>query len=170
MKPSDKWIELKGFEDNYEISNTGFIRHKVTKKVKKNQVNQHGYHRVNLWSRKERRSTSNLVHRLVYESFISDAKGFEINHIDGVKTNNHIANLEKATRSSNMKHAKLNGLLKPRRGSDNGRSKLNLEVARKIRVEFKETNCQKKYLAEKYKVSNSTIGRVINEENWRDKL
>ncbi|WP_179880178.1 NUMOD4 motif-containing HNH endonuclease [Bacillus cereus] len=170
MNQNERWVDVKGYGENYEVSNTGLIRHKATQKIKKKQTNQDGYHRLNLWNKKEKRSISCLVHRLVYESFLEDAKGFEINHIDGDKTNNHISNLEKVTRSSNMKHAKLKGLLKPRVGSDNGRSKLNLETAKKIRKEYQETNCQKQFLAKKYKVSNSTIGRVINGENWRDEL
>lgn len=58
MNHNEQWVDVKGFEENYEVSNTGFIRHKVTEKIKKKQVNKDGYHRMNLWNKKEGRTVN----------------------------------------------------------------------------------------------------------------
>ena len=53
------------------------------------------------------------VHRTVYELFIGEIPaGYEINHINGKKSDNRVENLELMTRSQNLTHAYKNGLSK----------------------------------------------------------
>ena len=52
-------------------------------------------------------------------------------------------------------------------GIKNGRAKLNLVIANKIRDEYKLKNLSYSQLAIKYNVGKSTIARVINKENWK---
>lgn len=52
-----------------------------------------------------------LAHRLIWESVFGPIpRGLEINHKNGVKTDNRIRNLEAVTRSENMRHAYRLGL------------------------------------------------------------
>ena len=53
-----------------------------------------------------------LHHRLVAMAWIENPKRRpEVNHIDGVKTNNHVENLEWVSHRENMRHAFDNGLI-----------------------------------------------------------
>lgn len=51
------------------------------------------------------------VHRLVLATFVKFSD-MEINHIDGIKTNNHVSNLEYVSKSQNLQHAYQSGLIK----------------------------------------------------------
>lgn len=80
-----------------------------------------GYHSVATHINGNRRMV--VVHVLVAEAFIGPRQhGYEVNHIDGDKTNNHITNLEYVTRQENMDHAKATGLWNCA-GEGNGRAK-----------------------------------------------
>lgn len=55
------------------------------------------------------------AHRLVWHALRGPIpEGLDINHIDGVKTNNHPSNLELATRAENLRHALRTGLRRNR--------------------------------------------------------
>jgi len=71
--------------------------------------NGRGYKRVGL--SKNNKIKSMYVHRLVAEAFIGEIPHkMEVNHIDGVKANNHVSNLEIVTSSENNLHAFRTGL------------------------------------------------------------
>ena len=85
------------------------MRNKRTGKILKPQLNKKGgYYRVGLGGGKRE-----YVHRLVAKTFYDDfdeSKRYDINHMDGNKLNNSIANLEWYTRKENIQHAFDNGL------------------------------------------------------------
>lgn len=63
---------------------------------------QDGYHRASIGRR------SFLVHRLVAHAFLGPPQSddcFEVNHIDGNKSNNRVVNLEYLSHSQNMLHS-----------------------------------------------------------------
>lgn len=85
----------------YEVSNLGNVRNRKTGRILKPRLNKKdGYGRVAL-NGKDR-----YVHRLVAGTFMDgDHDGFEVNHIDGNKWNNNLANLEWCNRKDNLGHA-----------------------------------------------------------------
>lgn len=70
-----------------------------------------GYLQVSLKDEKTGRYRSELVHRLVAKAFLpACADKPDVNHIDGVKDNNALSNLEWCTKSENLIHAVRTGL------------------------------------------------------------
>ena len=86
------WKPIKGYENNYEISNFGNVRNKKTKQILTGDVNNAGYRRVTLYVPIKKRF---FIHRLVAYHFCEGFnEEFVVNHKDGNKLNNHINNLE----------------------------------------------------------------------------
>ena len=78
-----------------------------------------GYLRIHACVKAERRKV--MIHRLVAGAFVDQPDGTTgINHIDGIKTNNTMANLEWVTPSENFKHALANHLVVNIRNPLNG--------------------------------------------------
>jgi hypothetical protein len=99
----EHWIEVEQ-HPRYLVSNYGQVYDRRSDRLVKQQFDRAGYKRVHLTLPTGRLTVS--VHRLVAGSFYAiDPSEFEVNHIDGNKANNHIANLELCTRSENMRYA-----------------------------------------------------------------
>lgn len=118
------WIDIKGFEGLYQVSNLGNVRSvdrivrqsnctRVMKgKLLSPAISGGHYYTVVLSNKDNRKSYT--VHRLVAENFIkNDDKSNVVNHIDGNKLNNNVSNLEFITHKENMKHAIELGLWNP---------------------------------------------------------
>lgn len=94
---------------NYEVSNLGNVRNKKTGKVLKPGKDGDGYLHVVLC--KEGKTKLFKVHRLVANAFLQNPNNKpQINHINGIKTDNRLENLEWVTCSDNIKHAFRTGL------------------------------------------------------------
>lgn len=96
--------------EKYLISEDGKVVNSKTGRELKKELTREGYHRVTLCV--EGKPQRFLVHRLVAELFIGSITGFDINHKDGCKTNNHYQNLEIVTRKDNIQHSVANRLRK----------------------------------------------------------
>lgn len=96
--------------DGYRIFEDGTIESNVRNKDKSKyyvmkQQNNNGYKTIMLRSN-EGKAEIFRVHRLVAMAFVENPNNYPIiNHIDGVKNNNHFSNLEWCTYSMNNKHA-----------------------------------------------------------------
>lgn len=77
------------------------------------RINDTGYPTVMLW--KNNKAHSKLVHRLLAKAFIPNLENKPyINHIDGIKTNLALNNLEWCTPKENGEHASKNNLVSAR--------------------------------------------------------
>ena len=99
----------------YEISENGDVRNAITKKKLKKLYDKDGYELVTLYytrpGHKEHKKAAFRVHRLVAWEYCPLKDGCNIvNHLDGVKTNNHYTNLEWTTPLGNTRHAIAMGL------------------------------------------------------------
>lgn len=98
------WKEITDYE-KYEISNLGNVRKKL-----KPFKNKEGYESICLTDVHGNRKDFK-IHRLVAMMFIPELDGKHlINHIDGIKDNNIVSNLEWCTPKENTQHAILNGM------------------------------------------------------------
>ena len=103
-------------------------------------------------------------HRIIAKCFIPNPYNkTDVNHINGIKTDNRVENLEWCTRSENIIHAYKTGLEHPVIGTDNHNSKLNDELVRYIR----HSNKSNYELANEIGVDPSTIRDARNKKTWR---
>lgn len=112
---NEEWKTILEAPD-YEVSKNGKFRNKLTKKVVKTRVGKrHGYVQINLQVRtKEKRGQKTFrAHRLVAKAFIPNPDNLpQVDHINGIKTDNCVKNLEWVTGSENTRRAYRNGLAK----------------------------------------------------------
>lgn len=100
----EQW-KIIDFANNYEVSNTGFIRNKTTKYILKGRETFNGYLQVSLKIDEKNKFINKYVHRLVAQFWLENINNKEeVNHIDGDKKNNNIANLEWVTAKENSNH------------------------------------------------------------------
>jgi hypothetical protein len=107
------WKTIKDYP-NYQVSNLGNVKSLNYNKTKKEKllskcVNSNGYETVNLYKNGQFKNTK--VHKLVAQEFLNHKPcGYKlvVNHINFIKTDNRVENLEIVTarENSNQKHLK----------------------------------------------------------------
>lgn len=103
------WKQIEDYD--YEINSKGIVRRISNKKIKKSHLRKSGYVSIQLCLNFEKKNY--YLHRLLAIYFITniDNKSF-VNHINGVKHDNRLCNLEWVSHSENMIHGFKNGLCK----------------------------------------------------------
>jgi len=164
--------EIKKYP-NYFVTEEGLVFSSKTNKFLKFSYDQQGYQRVGLYIGNYKTKTIK-VHRLVAETFIDNIENKkDVNHIDGIKSNNNISNLEWCTRSENVKHAFKIGLNKI---SDNQKNRFiamsksqtgsNNPASRKIiNTETKEIFNTIKDVLELVNLKRTTFQAMLSNQN-----
>ena len=106
------WKDILGYEGFYQISNLGEVKsmpkycgNRPTKEKLCSQDCRRGYKSVGLCKNSVLRHKQ--VHRLVAEAFIPNPeKKPEVNHKNGIKTDNRVENLEWVSHQENLNHAR----------------------------------------------------------------
>jgi hypothetical protein len=109
----EKWASLKDVVpegEDYEVSDRGAVRNIKRNRTLKNCLGSNGYHTVTLCNKDSQKKY--LVHRLLMLAFVHQPRNKTVvNHIDGNKLNNSIANLEWVDYTENNRHAWDTGLM-----------------------------------------------------------
>lgn len=103
---AENWKPIKGYGNKYLISSLGTVKSFMCRSIVtlKPGLTKAGYFTVSL--RKNKRSRTHYIHRLVAQEFISNPrKKPTVNHKNGDRKNNSVDNLEWATYSENHKHS-----------------------------------------------------------------
>ena len=112
---SEIWHDIKGYDGIYQVSNLGRVK-SITRKRKDNGQSvkgrilkqyldkRTGYYQVKLM--KEGHYKTYRTHRLVALTFIKENKNKTVvNHINAIKTDKRVENLEWCNQKENMQHA-----------------------------------------------------------------
>lgn len=157
------WKTINGYED-YEVSSFGNVKslgNEFTRKeriLKKGTI-KNGYEIVVLTKNKKRKTL--YVHRLVACEFINNAEDKrEVNHINSIKNDNRVINLEWTTTSENSLHAFKNNL--KAKGQDRTQSKLTDKDVLAIR----NSPLRNIELSRIYNISKSVISRIKHRKIW----
>lgn len=114
------WKQVVGLEGRYEVSDIGRVKSvKVFKdpkrglgeRIRKNISSPYGYPMITFVINKKHKYL--FVHRMVAMAFIDNVENKPcVNHINGIKTDNRVENLEWCTLEENLSHAHKTGLSK----------------------------------------------------------
>lgn len=162
------WKDIVGYENIYQISNfsrvkslsrtrvNGRSKCLTKEKILSQSLSNSDYLHVELLGKNK------TIHRLVAIAFIPNTENKpQVNHINGIKRDNRVDNLEWCTVSENAIHSSKNRLSKT--GEKHWKSKLTeIEV-----LEIRKSKLSSKLLAEKYNVLQCTISQIKRNKTWK---
>lgn len=169
----ENWLKIKGY-DGYEVSDLGRVRslnynRTGETRLLKPGLGKNGYLIVVLC--KNRKQKVFYVHKLVVEAFIGPIpKGKVVNHLNEIKTDNRLENLEITTYKKNNNHGTRNeraakALSKSLLGNANGAKELKLTNAKtSAKYAFSSSVEASAFFSYKHKC---TVGALISDARKR---
>lgn len=178
MSDKEIWKDIEGYEGYYQVSNFGNVKSldRVIEHLRfgfcqrkgglrRLSTDSDGYHRVGLY--KDGKGKHFFVHRLVAQAFIPNPESKpEVNHINAVKTDNNVSNLEWVTNIENITHA-IDAGTHNNRGERHGKSKLKESDVLEIRHRYSKGNVTKSELAIEYSVNRRIIYGIVKGLSWK---
>jgi tRNA U55 pseudouridine synthase TruB len=170
------WKDIEGYEGYYQVSNLGRVKslervvqggrwgfQKEKSILMGQSTDSYGYKVVGLRKLTRRHFK---VHRLVAIAFIEnkDSKD-QVNHKNGIKSDNRVENLEWVTAKENNIHAVKIGLKKGVKGEKNHYSKLKFQEVEEIRMLIKKGYSYSR-IASIYNVSSTCIYSIDIGKSW----
>lgn len=99
------FVDIEGFGGKYQVSNRGTVLNVTRQRILKPWDNGNGYLYIRIGKNKKSHGLHTSIHRLVASHFLVKGEGkTEVNHINSIKTDNRVDNLEWVTPSENSQH------------------------------------------------------------------
>lgn len=171
--------DIPGFEGRYAVTRDGkiwshpkqWVNHYggINKRaghfMSLDNKTKRGYVRVAV-DTLNRRGKYFLLHRLIAQTYIPNPNKLpDVNHKNGIKTDNSVKNLEWCTPQQNFAHAKENGLYS--RGEKHYASKLSKEDVLDIRKMHSQGGTTYSEIAKRYSVLPHCISKIVRRVNWK---
>lgn len=169
----EKWKEIPFLNGQYSASNYGRIKRNYGESIVKmkngkirktifyekilicNKLSLKGYLRVNINKRVW------FVHTLVAKTWLNELpKKNQVNHKNGIKTENRIENLEWVSNIENRLHAKKLGLIACRKTGFG----LSIEKCKEIIELYSTGKYLQRELGEQFKVCQQTISNILRNK------
>ena len=112
-------------------------------------------------------NTCYRIHRLVAEAFIIniDDKPF-VNHLNGMKDDNQVSNLEWCTQSENVQHAHDNGLINTKSGPEHYKTSLTIKDCLSIKELLEHSNLTQTEIAKQFNTKQTIISKIKRNKHW----
>lgn len=165
----EKIVNLNGIDylvrEDGKIFSTNRLNKDGTPKEIKQRLDKYGYYVITYGTENNRKCKT--VHRIIGETFMpNDDENLEIDHIDNNKLNNNLSNLQWVTHHDNASKIPFERRSICRKGSKNGRAKLNEQMVSEIRRMYKN-GVSKKQICSQYPCSFSNLDNIINYKSWK---
>lgn len=182
------WKDIENYEGFYQVSNLGRVKSMerivnagaggkriVKERIMKQGYNQGGYLSATLSKNFISKTTS--TQRLVAKAFIPNPENkAEVNHINCIRDDNRVSNLEWNTKSENIRHSFQFG--KNRNNGENSNRALltNLQVSEiRGKYTYGRNGCEKgshivdkKMICEEYNISINVLRPILSNKTYVD--
>ncbi len=164
---NEEWRRAPGF-DGYAISNCGrFARilNSGMRSIRYSGIHKSGYRYC--FPYVDGKKISAKVHRLVALAFIGDppAEKPQVNHINGIRNDCRVENLEWMSNRENARHAQKAGLFVQFRGSSNGTAKLTEERVAEIKT-LRRQGVPRQEVARRIGCNSGTVWFIDHGRQW----